>query len=124
MISTKIKEKEEAKQKYEDAVARGKKATLLEEDGDSAVTLALGNVDAGETVEVVMNLSQCLKVVNGSYWFNLPETILNPGSLSIEGSICSADKINYVSLPEGFKVTKLTDEKVDFAYSNYLSDAS
>lgn len=59
-VAAKLKERGEARQAYQEALAAGKRASLLEADRGDVFTLQVGNLPPGETAEVVLVYSEPL----------------------------------------------------------------
>ncbi|HEX7899919.1 MAG TPA: VIT domain-containing protein [Planctomycetota bacterium] len=55
-----VKERGQARQDYQEAVKKGKRAALLEQDRDDVFTVQVGNLPAGETVSVKITYSERL----------------------------------------------------------------
>lgn len=74
IVEAAIKEKEEAKEKYDDAIAAGNTAILAEESEKkhNAITLKLGNLLPGQTAVLTLSLTEEVEIVGGSYCYNLP----------------------------------------------------
>lgn len=68
-----IQNKEEAKEKYDDAVASGKAAVYVERrQKQQALTLQLGNLLPGQQATVEIELCAPLKVYGSAYEFAIP----------------------------------------------------
>ena len=74
-ITADIQERGAARQQYQQAVAAGKRAALLEEDRSEAFTLTIGNVQPGEQATVVVELVGPVAVEGGWAGVRLPLTI-------------------------------------------------
>lgn len=74
-ITADIQERGAARQQYQQAVAAGKRAALLEEDRSEAFTLTIGNVQPGEQATVVIELVGPVAVEGGWAGVRLPLTI-------------------------------------------------
>ena len=118
-VEAKIKEKERAKEVYEDAVAGGNAAVFAEKKRDDAesMRIALGGIPPLQGAQLSMQLIISLPVENSSYTFKLPADFYpnykkmgapNPIGYSFEAnlSIKSAKKITQVSAPEGTQCTR------------------
>ena len=76
-IHAEIKGKEEARAKYDDAVASGRTAAIGDEKGD-VFSLALGNLPAGKEAEIHLSMVGELEIdAEGTVRFALP-TVLKP----------------------------------------------
>lgn len=82
-ISAQLKERGAARAEYQQAVANGQRAALLEEDRSEAFTLSVGNIQPGESATVVVELVGPVAVEGGWATVRLPLTIApryTPGS--------------------------------------------
>ena len=75
-IETKIENKTKAKEKYDDAVASGKTAVLVQENEtkEELITLNIGNILPSQEVEIIMSLLMFLKVEAGAFLVKWPLT--------------------------------------------------
>jgi len=69
-----IKEKEEAKQVYERARQEGRKAALLEQERPNLFTTSAANVNAGESIEIVLEYLQEIAYDGGEFGLSVPLT--------------------------------------------------
>jgi len=76
-VSAKIKDKEEAKEKYDEAIASGKAAVYAERDTKKteSLTLNLGNLLPGQTAQINIQIIEEAELVGGSYTFRLPNSL-------------------------------------------------
>jgi Ca-activated chloride channel family protein len=74
VIDAKIKEKEEAKQQYGDALAAGNTAVYAERDtkNDDALTLMIGNLPSGQSAVVDIQMIRPLKITESAFEFTFP----------------------------------------------------
>ena len=78
-IEAKIKEKEEAKQQYSDAVASGNTAVYAERSkvkAEEAITLVLGNLLPHQVARIEIKMVKALTIENGAYEFILPTSFM------------------------------------------------
>jgi Ca-activated chloride channel family protein len=71
-IKADIKERETARQVYQQAVAAGKRASLLEQRRPNLFSIEIGNVQPGETITTKLTYEDRLKYSDGSYQFVFP----------------------------------------------------
>jgi len=106
-----VKEKAKAKQKYEDAIAKGNQAVLLKETkAKDVLNLSLGNLLPAQAAKITIVMVQSLGIVADTFCFKFPMTFIPRYKALDEGScdfsvafklqISSQRKICYVSLPE------------------------
>ena len=75
-IKAKIKEKEEARADYDDALASGQSAALAEEKSGDVFSISLGNLPPGKEAEIHLQLVGELGIdAEGSVRFSLPSTL-------------------------------------------------
>jgi Ca-activated chloride channel family protein len=68
-----VKEREEAKRDYQRALEEGKRAGLLEQERDDIFTIQVGNLPAGEEIQVLLSYSEQLPFFNdGTTELRLP----------------------------------------------------
>jgi hypothetical protein len=71
VVEATIREKEEAKQRYEDAIAGGHAAVLAEKKKD-AISLKIGNLLPGESATINFSMIEDLEIVGGAWGYTLP----------------------------------------------------
>lgn len=75
LIEGLVKEKERAREIYEDAIAGGYQAGLLEEkeqQEEKVLRMKLGNIEPGEVIEVEIGIIEQAKVMEGAYAISIP----------------------------------------------------
>lgn len=77
VITAKIKEKQEAKQEYEQAKSEGKSASLLEEQRPNVFTMDVANVMPGDTIRIELHYTELIVPSEGTYQFVFP-TVAGP----------------------------------------------
>ena len=77
VIVAKIKEREEARQEYEEAKAAGKTASLLEEDRPNVFTMNVANILPKDKIEVELKYTELLVPTDGVYELIYP-TVVGP----------------------------------------------
>ncbi|MGD9683824.1 MAG: VIT domain-containing protein [Candidatus Obscuribacterales bacterium] len=78
-----IKKREEARKIYEDAKARGKVASLLDQERPNIFTQAVANIEPGATVEITLKYIDLLPYEDGRFTFAFPTVVgprFNPGT--------------------------------------------
>jgi len=76
-LMAKIKEKEKARQEYEQAKSEGKTATLLEQKRPNIFQMNVANILPGDTISVDLQYTELLVPVSGTYEFVYP-TVVGP----------------------------------------------
>ena len=113
-----IQDKEESKEKYEDAIASGKAAVYAERDFKKAsVTIKLGNLQPLQEATLSIQLIQQIEIRQGAYYFLLPlafypdynrnqvEKSAFNYDFSYSIQIKSSKKILFLSKPDGSEHT-------------------
>ncbi len=77
ILIAKIKEKEEARQEYEEAKEEGKTASLLEQERPNVFQMNVANILPGDTIVVEMKYTELLVPTEGKYEFVYP-TVVGP----------------------------------------------
>ncbi|MEP5567479.1 MAG: marine proteobacterial sortase target protein [Halioglobus sp.] len=75
LIIGKIREREEAKREYKQALKQGKKATLVEQQRPNLFTNRVANIAPGETIVVSLEYVQAVEHQSGQFSLRLPTTI-------------------------------------------------
>ena len=118
-IEAQVQEKQQAHEKYDDAVASGKAAVLAERSSkDKEILMVkLGNLLPEKTLQLQVRLIMQLEVVNGSYHFSVPLAYFPdysrhgltaeafPYEFNYKVSLKSGSKIQNLSIPEYAVVT-------------------
>ncbi|MEQ8167513.1 MAG: VIT domain-containing protein [Candidatus Eremiobacterota bacterium] len=105
-IKGKIKEKEEAKRTYEDAMNDGRKASLLEDQKENIFNISVANIKPGEEILVTLKYYQTVKYDDGEYEFVIPLVISHKsGEMPGEATYGKRGEINiFINLDAGFPV--------------------
>ncbi|MDR2688880.1 MAG: VIT and VWA domain-containing protein [Azoarcus sp.] len=75
IITAEIREKEQAKQEYEQAKSEGKTAALLEEHRPNVFQMNVANILPGEEVQVELRYTELLRPESGRYQFVFPSVV-------------------------------------------------
>lgn len=92
VIVAKIKEREKAKQEFEQAKADGKSASLLEQNRPNVFSMNLANVLPGDQVEIELRYTELLVPTDGVYEVVYPTVVGPRYSSQPESSAPSEDK--------------------------------
>lgn len=84
VITAKIKEKEEAKEEFEEAKSQGKSASLLEQQRPNVFTMNVANIMPGDTVSIELHYTEMIVCTEGVYEFVFP-TVVGPRYASPSG---------------------------------------
>ena len=77
IVTAQIKEKEEAKQEFEEAKSEGKSASLLEQKRSNVFTMDVANIMPGDTVNIKLHYTELISPTEGIYQFVFP-TVVGP----------------------------------------------
>ena len=100
VVTAKIKEKEEAKEEYEEAKSEGKSASLVEQKRPNVFTMDVANIMPGDTARIELHYTELISPTEGIYEFVFP-TVVGPRYAAPPESEESADGQNndWVSSP-------------------------
>ncbi len=111
LVLAEIKERQAARKKYEKAKAKGKRASLLEQERPNIFTQSVANIGPGEEIVVAIKYVQELAFDDGRYTFTFPMTVgprfipgratgkQGPGSAPDTTEVPDASKISPPVLP-------------------------
>lgn len=106
VIKGSIKKRDEAKEIYEAAKARGNVASLLDQERPNIFTQAVANIEPGENVDIEIKYVNVLKYEDGTFTFAFP-TVVGPRFIPRSAPaykndlIPDASKITPPAAPEG-----------------------
>ena len=92
VIVAKIKEREKAKQEFEQAKVQGKSASLLEQDRPNVFSMSLANVLPRDTIEIELCYTELLVPTDGVYEVVFPTVVGPRYSSQPESSAPQADQ--------------------------------
>ncbi|OBA70033.1 hypothetical protein A5641_13790 [Mycobacterium sp. 1554424.7] len=72
VVDAELREREAARQAYDDAIASGRRASIAEEDRPDVFTMRVGNILPGERVSVALTLVVPLAYADGEATFRFP----------------------------------------------------
>lgn len=100
-VIAQIKEKEEAKQEFEQAKSEGKSASLMEQQRPNVFTMDVANIMPGDTVRIELHYTEMINPVEGTYEFVFP-TVVGPRCVSpSEAGNTDNDWVETPYLPDG-----------------------
>lgn len=97
IVRAQIKEKEEAKQEFEEAKSEGKSASLLEQQRPNVFTMDVANIMPGETARVELYYTELIHPTEGVYEFLFP-TVVGPRYIAPSDSEKNGSK-DWISTP-------------------------
>ena len=102
VVTAKIKEREVAKQEFEEAKNEGKSASLLEQQRPNVFTMNVANIMPGDTVKLELHYTEMVVSTDGVYQFAFP-TVVGPryASSSEDGGADSSQWVSSPYLKEG-----------------------
>lgn len=77
IVTAKIKEKEEAREEFEQAKSEGKSTSLLEQKRSNVFTMDVANIMPGDTVNIELHYTELISPLEGTYQFVFP-TVTGP----------------------------------------------
>lgn len=101
MIRADLQERAIARQRYRDAIRRGQRAALLEENRSETFSLSVGNIPSGEAIRIRMITVGQLPVVNSVWTLRLPLVVAPrytsgfeiPGRPTGPGTVSDTDEV-------------------------------
>jgi Ca-activated chloride channel family protein len=100
LIEARIREKQKAKQEYEQAKSEGKTAALLEQHRPNVFRMNVANIMPGDDVRVELHYTELLNAENGRYRFVFP-TVLGPRYNSPQSAAAAESWTARPTLPAG-----------------------
>lgn len=105
-----IKKREEARQIYEDAMAQGYVASLLEQERSNIFTQSVANIEPGKDIEVTLTYIETLPFEKGQYSFAFPTVVgprFIPGNAVTGGPQGGGFSANTDRVPDGSAITPI-----------------
>ena len=125
IIEGQIKEREDARQIYQQAKTAGKKASLIEQQRPNIFTNNVANIGPGESVRVTIEYQQTLNYDKGQFSIRFPMTVgirYIPGTKRIGGFDGGGWAFNTDAVPDASRITPpVTDTNA--GHSNPVSIA-
>ena len=110
IVRADIQRKQEARENYEQALSQGKTASLLEQHADNVFQMNVGNILAGESVEVELSYTERLLPVDGITQLVFP-TVVGPRFTG--DSPDRTDGLSNPTLPSGVPSPSLVDFDIE-----------
>lgn len=127
IVTAKIKEKEEAKEEFEEAKSEGKSASLLEQQRPNVFTMDIANIMPGDDVRIELHYTELVEPEENIYQFVFP-TVVGPRYASppeTGNNDESADGSNENnSASSAADSSGHTDEENDWVETPYLTEGS
>jgi Ca-activated chloride channel family protein len=108
LIEAQIREKQKAKQEYEQAKSEGKTAALLEQHRPNVFQMNVANILPGDDVRVELHYTELLNAENGRYRFIFP-TVVGPRYNSSQSASAQEKWVAQPTLPEGVDSSAMFD---------------
>ncbi len=123
MVRAQIKEKEEAKEVYEEAKSEGKSASLLEEERPNVFTMNVANIMPGDEIAIELTYTELIEPEEGLYQFVFP-TVVGPrySGLVTEEEAEEGSWMESPYLEEGTPVDSTYDITVNLSTGVPISD--
>jgi len=103
-----LKERAQAREDYDQAIADGKRAAIAEEERPDVFTMSVGNIPPGERVAVRLTLSQPLPYEDGDVTFRFPLVVAPryiPGSPLDGASVGCGTAPDTDAVPDASRIT-------------------
>lgn len=97
VVTAQIKEKEEARQEFEQAKSEGKSTSLLEQKRSNVFTMDVANIMPGDTVDIELHYTELISPTEGIYEFVFP-TVVGPRYAEPEEA-ADSDENGWVETP-------------------------
>ncbi|MEV6235318.1 VIT domain-containing protein [Lentzea sp. NPDC051838] len=108
VVEAELQERAQARQTYDDAIAAGRQASIVEEERPDVFTMRVGNIPAGERVTVELSLVGPLVFEDGAGTFRFPLVVAPryvPGS-PLEGpSVGDGSALDTDVVPDASRIT-------------------
>lgn len=123
LVTAKIKEKEEAKQEFEEAKEEGKSASLLSEERPNVFTMNIANIMPGDQVSIDLHYTELITPTDGIYQFVYP-TVVGPRYVGPVIDDCGTREewTSTPYLPEGTKSKDVYDICVNLSAAVPITD--
>lgn len=97
LVTAQIKEREEARQEFEQAKSEGKSASVLEQQRANVFTMDVSNIMPGDTAVIELHYTELITPSEGCYQFLFP-TVVGPRYMS-SGEDASAGNNAWIETP-------------------------
>lgn len=118
VVYAQIKEKEEAKQEFEEAKEEGKSASLLEESKPNVFTMNLANIMPGDEVQIELHYSELVIPTDKVYEFVYPTVVGPRYGGPVSGTSTNVNQqylLEGIDNPSTFNITAKIDAPVPIA---------
>jgi Ca-activated chloride channel family protein len=108
IVEGQIKEKQEAKKTYQQAIKQGKKAALTEQERPNVFTTSVANIAPHETVTVEIEYQQIVHYDNAAFSIRFPMVVgprYIPGQQRINGFAGTGWALNTDQVPDATRIT-------------------
>jgi Ca-activated chloride channel family protein len=108
VIEGQIREREEARQTYQQAQQTGMKASLLEQERPNIFTMSVANVGPSETVVVDIEYQEVVRYDQGEFRLRFPMVVgprYIPGTEAVAGTPGTGWGVNTTAVPDAARIT-------------------
>lgn len=109
-VTAVIREKEEAKEEFEEAKREGKSASLLEQQRPNVFSMDVANIMPGDEVHIELHYTELITPREGVYQFVFP-TVVGPRFATPEGDPSSDDREENRSKTSSYEKEQVSAEK-------------
>jgi Ca-activated chloride channel family protein len=122
VVVAKIKEREKAKQEFDEAKQKGKSASLLEQNRPNVFSMSLANIMPGDQIEIELRYTELLVPTDGIYEVIFPTVVGPRYSSQPEASAPKEDRwVKSPYLHQGNKPSStLSDLSQNLSRGSYL----
>ena len=108
VIEAKLREREAARQEYDEAIASGQKAAIAEEERPDVFTMRVGNIPPGERVSIELTLVNSLTYADGEATFRFPLVVAPryiPGRALADVAVGDGHTHDTDAVPDASRIT-------------------
>lgn len=108
VVEAKLRERGEAREEYDEAVAAGRRAAIAEEERPDVFTMRVGNIGPGERISVELTLAGALPVEDGEATFRFPLVVAPryiPGAPLAGDSVGDGYAEDTEAVPDASRIT-------------------
>ncbi len=108
VVEAELKERGQAREEYDRAIAEGKRASIAEEERPDVFTMRVGNILPGERVSVALTLVGPLSYEDGEATFRLPLVVAPryiPGTPLADAGVGDGYAVDTDAVPDASRIT-------------------
>jgi Ca-activated chloride channel family protein len=108
VVEAELKERGQAREEYDRAIAEGKRASIAEEERPDVFTMRVGNILPGERVTIALTLVGALSYEDGEATFRLPLVLAPryiPGTPLADAGVGDGYAVDTDAVPDASRIT-------------------